>query len=112
MIAEVAVLVGSALTLLSAVGVVRFRDVFARMHSLSKASALGLLLMLGGAALGLDHRNDVTSLLLAAALHLVTSPIGANLLSRATYFAEGIPNGIDTVDELAAATAAGHRGDP
>lgn len=99
-VAEVLVLAGSALTLLSAIGVVRFREVFARMHALSKASALGLVLVLVGAAVGLSQPNDVTSLLLAAALHLVTSPIGANLISRATYYAEGIPNGIDVVDEL------------
>lgn len=101
MIAELLVLLGAALTFVAALGTVRFRDVFARMHALSKASTLGLLLILIGAALALRHPNDITSLLLAAALHLVTSPIGANLIGRATYFAEGIPNGIDTVDELA-----------
>lgn len=94
-------LAGAALTFLAALGTVRFRDVFARMHALSKASTLGLLLILLGAALALDHPNDITSRLLAAVLHVVTSPIGANLISRATYFAEGIPNGIDTIDELA-----------
>lgn len=103
MIAELAVLTGAALTFVAALGTVRFRDVFARMHALSKASTLGLLLILIGAAIGLSHPNDITSLLLAAVLHVVTSPIGANLISRATYFAEGIPNGIDTVDELAEA---------
>lgn len=101
MIAELLVLAGCALTFVAALGTVRFRDVFARMHALSKASTLGLLLVLIGAAIGLAHPNDVTSLLLAAILHVVTSPIGANLISRATYFSEGIPNGIDTVDELA-----------
>lgn len=100
MIGELAVLAGAALTFVAALGTVRFRDVFARMHALSKASTLGLLLMLVGAALSLTHPNDVTSLLLAAVLHLVTSPIGSNLLARATYFSEGIPTGIETVDEL------------
>ncbi len=101
MIAELLVLAGTALTFVAALGTVRFRDVFARMHALSKSSTLGLLLVLVGAALGLAHPNDISSLLLAAALHLVTSPIGANLISRATYFSEGIPMGVDTVDELA-----------
>ncbi len=103
MIGEALVLAGAALTFVSALGTVRFRDLFARMHALSKASTLGLLLVLVGAAAVLDHPNDITSLLLAAVLHLVTSPIGSNLLARATYFSEGIPSGIDTVDELAAA---------
>lgn len=100
-VAEALVLAGSALMLVSALGVVRFREAFARMHALTKASTLGLLLTLIGAAVGLAEPNDVSSLLLAAALHMVTSPISSNLLGRATYFSEGIPTGIDVVDELA-----------
>ncbi len=101
MIGEVLVLVGAGFTLLAAVGVVRFRDVFARMHALSKASTLGLLLVLLGGMVSLRTANDVTFLALAGLLHLVTSPVGTNLISRATYYAEGITFGIDTVDELA-----------
>jgi len=102
-IGEVILVVGAALTFLSAVGTVRFRDLFARMHALSKASTLGLALILLGAAASLENANDITSLVLVAMLHVVTSPIGSNLLTRATYFSEGIPSGIDTVDELALA---------
>ena len=103
---EVLVLGGSLLMLLAGIGVLRFTDVFVRMHALSKASALGMLLVLIGAALALDHPNDVTSLVLAAILLLVASPIGNNLIARATYRAEGIPTGIDTVDECAERRAA------
>lgn len=98
---QVLVLAGAVLTLLASVGVLRFRDVFVRMHALSKASTLGLLLVLIGAAVALSHPNDVTSLILAAALHVVTSPIGNNLIARATYRAEGIRTDIDTTDDLA-----------
>ena len=98
---EALVLGGSLLMLLAGIGVLRFTDVFVRMHALSKASALGMLLVLIGAALALDHPNDITSLVLAALLLLVATPIGNNLISRATYRAEGIPTGIDTVDECA-----------
>ncbi len=101
MIGEALLLAGAAFTLLAAVGTLRFDDVFARMHALSKASTLGLLLALAGGAVSLTHPNDITSLVLAAVLHVVTSPVGTNLISRATYYAEGIPHGIDTIDELA-----------
>jgi multicomponent Na+:H+ antiporter subunit G len=82
---EVLALVGATLTLLAAVGVVRFPGVMARMHALIKASTSGVVLVLLGGAVTLDHPNDVTSLLLAAALQVLTLPVGANLLSRATY---------------------------
>jgi multicomponent Na+:H+ antiporter subunit G len=99
-------LAGSVLTLLAAVGVVRFGDVLARMHALTKASTLGVVLVLVGGAVTLDHPNDVTSLLLAGALQILTMPVAANLLSRATYLAQGIRSDVDTVDELAASQAA------
>ena len=90
-VGEVLVLTGSLLMLLAGIGVLRFRDVFVRMHALTKASTLGLLLVLLGAAVALEHPNDITSLVLAAVLHLATSPIGNNLLAQATFLAEGIP---------------------
>ena len=88
MTGEVLALLGATLTLLAAVGVVRFPEVMARMHALTKASTLGVVLVLVGGAVTLTHPNDVTSLLLAAALQVLTMPVGANLLSRATYRAE------------------------
>lgn len=105
MIAEILILAGAILTLLSAAGVVRFGDVLSRMHALTKASTLGVLLALVGAAIGLSDPNDVTSLLLAAALQLLTSPVAANLLGRSTYLASGIGTPIDAEDELADAPA-------
>ena len=94
-------LVGASLTLLSAIGVVRFPDVMARMHALTKASTVGVVLVLLGGAVTLDHPNDVTTLLLAAALQLLTLPVAANLMSRSTYMARGIASHVDEIDELA-----------
>lgn len=98
---EALLLFGAVLVLLAAVGVIRFSDVLARMHSLTKASTLGLVLVLLGGALGLDRANDVTFLVLAGGLQVVTSPVGANLLARATYRATRIPHTLDAADELA-----------
>lgn len=100
MIGELLVLFGSLLTLLAAIGMVRFKDVFARMHALAKASTAGVIVVLTGAAVHLEHPNDVTSLILAAALQLLTSPVAANMISLATYRAEGIDLVLHTIDEL------------
>lgn len=101
MIGEGLLVVGAAFIFLAAVGVVRFDDVFVRMQILSKASTFGLLCVIAGGLLTLHSLNDTTSLLLAGILHLVSSPVGSNLLARATYFAHGITHEVDTVDELA-----------
>jgi multicomponent Na+:H+ antiporter subunit G len=99
-IGEAIILLGCVLTLLSAVGVLRFRDVFERMHALTKASALGMVLVLVGAALLLPSINDVSTLALAAFLQVLTLPVAANLIANATYRAKDVPRRIDTVDEL------------
>lgn len=101
LIAELFALAGAVLIAISAVGVVRFRDVLHRMHALSKASTLGLLLVVVGGVVGISSMNDLTFVLLAGALQVITSPVAANLISRATYRASGIPHQLDEPDELA-----------
>jgi len=84
MIGEILALVGAVLVLLAAIGVLRLRDAFERMHALTKATTLGVVLVLLGAAIFMNQPNDWTSLLLAASMQLVTSPIAANLLGRSS----------------------------
>lgn len=110
MIGEGFLVVGAAFILLAALGILRFSDVLVRMQILSKASTFGLLCVLTGGVVNMESTNDVTSLLIAGLLHLMTSPVGSNLLARATYFADGIEHRIDTVDELAARSV-GHERD-
>lgn len=100
-VGEVFVLLGALLTLLAAMGVVRFQDPFARMHALSKASTAGVLAALVGGAVSLKTANDATSMIFAAVLQIATNPVSSVMLARATYMAEGIPIEMDAVDELA-----------
>lgn len=97
-------LCGALLTLLAAVGVVRFPDALTRMHALTKASTVGFGLVAIGAALALPTANDVTSVLLAFGLQLLTLPVAATLIANSTYWAERIPAELPADDELEAAT--------
>ena len=94
-------LFGCVLVLLSAIGVLRFPDALARMHALTKASTLGVALVAIGSVFVLPTANDITSAIGAALLQLLTLPISASLLARATYHAHGIPSRLDVVDERA-----------
>lgn len=85
MIGQAVALLGALLVLVAGIGVVRFDDAMSRLHALTKASTLGVVLVLLGGALVLDRPNDWTSLLLAAALQLATSPLSAALIARSTY---------------------------
>lgn len=98
---QLLMLAGAVFTLLAGIGVVRFDDALARMHALTKASTLGVVLVLVGAGLVLDNVNDRTSLVLAALTQLLTAPVGANLIGPTTYAAEGVPTELHGPDELA-----------
>jgi multicomponent Na+:H+ antiporter subunit G len=104
MIGESIMLAGALLTLLAAVGVLRFPDALTRMHALTKASTVGFGLVAIGAALLLPTANDVTSVLLAFGLQLLTLPVAATLIANSTYWAERIPSELPADDELEAAT--------
>jgi multicomponent Na+:H+ antiporter subunit G len=111
MIGETIMLMGALLTLLAAVGVVRFPDALTRMHALTKASTFGFGLVAIGAALLLPTANDVTSVVLAFGLQLMTLPVAATLIANSTYWAERIPADLPADDELgAAATEASEAG--
>ncbi|MEO6989778.1 MAG: monovalent cation/H(+) antiporter subunit G, partial [Aquihabitans sp.] len=58
-LAGLIMMAGAFLVFVSAVGVFRFRDVLARMHALSKASTMGFVGVMVGAAIGLDDRHDI-----------------------------------------------------
>lgn len=85
MIGEALALAGAIIVLLAAIGVVRFGDIFSRMHALAKGSTLGLLLLFAGAAVNLGAIESVTTVVLAAVLHIVTLPPASNLVSRAVH---------------------------
>ncbi len=88
MIGEALALLGAVLVLLAALGVVRFGDLFSRMHALAKGSTLGILLLFAGAAANIGNVESVTTVVLAAVLYVVTLPPASNLVSRAAYRAE------------------------
>lgn len=91
---------GGAWTVLAAIGVLKFDDVFSRMHAGTKATTLGLVLILAGAALRLDA-DAGAKLVLVGLLVFLTAPVGAHLVGRAVHHSPGSASvRIDTVDEL------------
>ncbi len=97
-IAGVLLVFGSALILLAGIGVVRFRSIYARMHSAAKAPTLGILAI----AVGVSLRSveALVTALLVVVLQLVTGPVGTHLLGRSVY--RQLEHDFDAGDELAA----------
>jgi multicomponent Na+:H+ antiporter subunit G len=77
------VVAGAFLSVTAAIGLQRFDDVLARMHSATKPATLGLILVVVGSGLMIRETGAVVKLLLVVLLQVVTAPVGAHLLGRA-----------------------------
>ena len=96
----VALLAGSVLVLLAGIGLQRFPDVFARIHAATKATTLGLVLIVAGAALSIGDAGNAAKLGLVAVLQFVTAPVSAHMVGRASYRAGTEMSDHTAVDEL------------
>lgn len=82
-VAAVLIIVGAALSAIAAVGLQRFDDVLARMHSATKPATLGLILVVAGTGLVVIEPGAILKLLLVLLLQMITAPLGAHLIGRA-----------------------------
>lgn len=88
-------LAGVLLAVVAGVGLVRFPDVFSRMHAATKPATLGLLLVMLGAVLVMDDTSNSAKLLLVAGFQFLTAPVAAHMIGRAAYAA-----GAGALDDL------------
>lgn len=83
-LAGLALLVGAGFVLVGAIGVLRFPDVLTRMHAASKAGAIGSGFCLAAVALHGGAFDVATRAIAAIVFFVVTAPISAHLVARAT----------------------------
>jgi multicomponent Na+:H+ antiporter subunit G len=94
-------ILGSLIALLSSFGVLRFGDVFLRMHASTKASTLGIGFIMAGTALYFGEALITIKLLALLVIYFFTSPTGTQVLARAAHIS-GAPMVKETwIDELA-----------
>lgn len=75
------------MALVSAIGLIRFQDVYTRSHAATKSSTLGVLLTLTGALIYILATNGYFSVRLVLGIIFVflTAPISGHLITRAAY---------------------------
>ena len=100
--AAVCLLAGALLAFAAGVGLVRFPELLARMHSATKPQVLGLILMLIGLALRIRSEPAVWMLVLVAAFQLLTAPVASHMVGRAGYRTGKVRSELLVVDELTA----------
>lgn len=103
-IAGATMLLGAFLMVVSGIGLIRFPDVYCRMHAAGKAGTLGVICMILGAIIFFLPRDwsVVFRGSLAIFFQLLTPPAATHLLARAAYLRDYPLSDRTAVDELKA----------
>jgi multicomponent Na+:H+ antiporter subunit G len=101
-VAVLMLVIGSLFALVAALGMLRFPDLYTRMHAASKAGTLGSGVLLLALAIDALQFGVATRAVAGVIFLVLTAPISAHLLARAAYFAGVRPGGDIALDELAA----------
>jgi multicomponent Na+:H+ antiporter subunit G len=78
-------LIGSIFCLVAALGIVRLPDVLTRMHAATKAGTLGTGLLIMAEAVLYQQLGISLRAATVIALLLLTAPVAAHLIGRASY---------------------------
>lgn len=100
-IIAILLLSGSFFLLSGSIGVIRFPDVYTRLHATTKGATLGISGLLIGAFLFMYTQYGIISgkLLLAIVFTLLTSPVAGHMISRAAHKAGVKPVTKNRTDE-------------
>jgi len=85
MIVLILIFLGSLFILIAALGLLRFRDVYSRMHATTKATSFGLLLIVSGVALNFLTIVVVIKAILVIVFIYLTAPLAAHAVSKSMY---------------------------
>lgn len=77
---------GTLFVLLAGVGILRMPDTYLRMAVTTKAATLGIGLILVAAAVYFNDLSTTTRVLAVIIFILLTAPVGAHLIGKASYF--------------------------
>lgn len=84
-IASILILIGSIFILIAAVGILRMPDLYMRMSATTKASTLGVGIILFGMSILFFEFGIVSRLVAIIIFLLLTAPVAAHIIGRAGY---------------------------
>lgn len=87
LIGAILILIGGIVSVLSAIGMIRFPDIYSRAHAATKTTTLAVLLALTGAFLYFWFAESFISvrLILGIIFVFLTAPVSGHLILRASY---------------------------
>ena len=100
-VAGIAVIVGAVFSLLAAIGLLRFPDLYTRLHAATKTGVVGAGVVLLAVALAAFDVAVSLRALGGIVFLVLTTPVAAHLLARAALAAGIAPANITVVNDLA-----------
>jgi multicomponent Na+:H+ antiporter subunit G len=104
LIVIVFVLAGAFFSLLAAIGVIRFPDVYTRMHAATKAPAFGILLFLIASVFFFADLYTTAISLMIVVFIFLTAPVASHIISRVAHLLNTEIWSETSIDELASDT--------
>lgn len=87
LIGAILILLGSIISVISAIGIIRFRDIYSRAHAATKTTTVAVLITLVGVFLyvWLGEGYISVRLMLGIVFVFITAPVSGHLVLRASY---------------------------
>jgi multicomponent Na+:H+ antiporter subunit G len=84
---SILLIIGTFFILSGSIGIIRFPDVYTRLHAATKASTLGVASILIGAFIYMAYDEHIISgkLILGIIFVLLTAPVSGHMISRAAH---------------------------
>jgi multicomponent Na+:H+ antiporter subunit G len=99
-ISAILLILGACFMLVAGIGVLRFSDVYLRMHAATKAPSLGVMLMVVGIMVHFQDFWIIVKGLLIIVFIFMTTPVGAHMLSRVAHLMSNRQCNETIADEL------------
>ena len=99
-VAAALMLIGTAFSLIAALGLLRFPDVYTRLHAAAKVGPLGAGLILLSVGVASEDLLVVLRCGLGLVFLILVGPISAHLLARAALRAGPSPANITSIEHL------------
>jgi multicomponent Na+:H+ antiporter subunit G len=99
-VTAVLLLAGAFFALVAAIGIARLPDLYTRMHAASKAGTVGSGLLLLAAGLYSGELAVLARALAGFLFFILTAPVSAHLLARASHVSGHFPADISVRDDM------------
>jgi multicomponent Na+:H+ antiporter subunit G len=99
-ISGVFLIVGAIFSLTATIGVLRFPDVYTRLHAAAKAGPVGAGFVLLAVAIAALDPPTALRAIIGILFLILTAPVAAHLLARAAYLVGVAPDTLTKINDL------------